>query len=333
MSKKRLLLIVLLVVSLVLSFSINAAERVTVYVSMDEAIAREVLDAFMKKTGIQVDWVRLSTGEAAARIAAEKNNPQASLWLGGVGLNHIDAKNDGLTTPYASPAAAKIPKQFKDKDNYWCGIYVGPLCFVYNTELIKEKKLPVPQSWADLIKPIYKGQIQMASPQTSGTSYNVITTIINIYNGDEAKAFDYLKKLNANISQYTKSGSAPGRNAAIGETPIALGYAHDQIKLIAEGYPLEIVFPKEGTGFEVASQSLIKGGPHLETAKKLYDWILGKEAGAILAKSFLAVFADVPLQKGAVPLSKVKVVDQDDDWAGKNKDRLTEKWLNEVYGK
>jgi iron(III) transport system substrate-binding protein len=316
-----------------MSFSINAAERVTVYVSMDEAIARETLDVFTKSTGIQVDWIRLSTGEAAARIAAEKNNPQASLWLGGVGLNHIDAKNDGLTIPYASPAAKKIPKEFKDKDNYWCGFYVGPLCFVYNTEKMKEKKLPVPKSWADLTKPIYKGQIQMANPQTSGTSYNVITTMINVYKGDEKKAFDYLKKLNENISQYTKSGSAPGRNAAIGETPIALGYAHDQVKLISQGYPLEISFPKEGTGFEVAALSLSKGGPQLNTAKKLYDWMLGEEAGKILAKSFLAVFADVPLQPGAVPLSKVKVVDQDDQWAGDNKDRLTEKWLNEVYGK
>jgi iron(III) transport system substrate-binding protein len=333
LSKTRLLFVMLLIISLVMSFSINAAERVTVYVSMDEAIARETLDVFTKSTGIQVDWIRLSTGEAAARIAAEKNNPQASLWLGGVGLNHIDAKNDGLTIPYASPAAKKIPKEFKDKDNYWCGFYVGPLCFVYNTEKMKEKKLPVPKSWADLTKPIYKGQIQMANPQTSGTSYNVITTMINVYKGDEKKAFDYLKKLNENISQYTKSGSAPGRNAAIGETPIALGYAHDQVKLISQGYPLEISFPKEGTGFEVAALSLIKGGPQLNTAKKLYDWMLGEEAGKILAKSFLAVFADVPLQPGAVPLSKVKVVDQDDQWAGDNKDRLTEKWLNEVYGK
>lgn len=333
MKKSRLLLGLLLVFAMVFAMSVTAAEKITAYVSCDEVIARELLNAFTKSTGIQVDWIRLSTGEAQARIAAERNNPQASIWVGGVGLDHIAAKKEGLTLQYHSKAAAKIPPQFKDKDGYWTGMYAGPLCFVYNTEKMAEKKLPVPKSWDDLLKPIYKGQIQMASPQTSGTSYNVITTMINVYKGDEAKAFDYLKKLNVNISQYTKSGSAPGRNAAIGETPIALGYAHDQIKLITEGYPLEIVFPKEGTGFEVASQSLIKGGPQMETAKKLYDWILGKEAGAILAKSFLAVFADVPLAKGAVPLSKVKVVNQDDDWAGKNKDRLIEKWLNEVYGK
>lgn len=333
MKKSRLILGLLLVFAMVFAMNVTAAEKITAYVSCDEVIARELMTAFTKSTGIQVDWIRLSTGEAQARIAAERNNPQASIWVGGVGLDHIAAKKDGLTLQYHSKAAAKIPPQFKDKDGFWTGMYAGPLCFVYNTEKMAEKKLPVPKSWEDLLKPIYKGQIQMANPQTSGTAYNVITTMITIYNGDEAKAFDYMKKLNVNISQYTRSGSAPGKNAALGETPIALGYAHDQVKLISQGYPLKIAFPKEGTGFEVASVSLIKNGPKIETAKKLYDWLLEKEAATIMANSFLSVFAKVELRPGAIPLSKVKVVNQDDEWCGKNKDRLVERWLKEVYQK
>lgn len=333
MKKFSYALVIILVCVLVFSLSGLTAERLTAYVSLDEEIARAVLSAFQKQTGIQVDWVRLSTGEAAARIEAEKQNPQASIWLGGVGLNHIEAKNNGLTTPYTSPNAKNVPPQFKDPDNYWCGLYAGALCFVYNTEILKELNLPAPKSWADLIKPIYKGHIQMASPQTSGTAYNVITTIVFLYNRNETLAFEYLKELDKNISQYTKSGSAPGRAAAIGETAIGLGYSHDQVKLIAQGYPLEIAFPQEGTGFEVASMSLIKGGPQLETAKKLYDWMLTDEAAKILADNYLSVFANVPMKKGAVPLSEVKVVDQDDLWGGENKARLIDKWLNEVFGR
>ncbi len=324
----------LLVFVLALSFTSLAAEKITAYASCDEELARQLITAFTKSTGIQVDWVRLATGEAQARIAAEKNNPQASIWLGGGGVDHIAAKKDGLTTPYFSPAATKVvPKQFRDKEGYWCGMYTGALCFVYNTEKMAEKKLPVPKSWADLIKPVYKGQIQMANPQTSSTSVTVITTIIDINNGDETKTFNYFKALNKNISQYSQTGAAPGKNAAIGETPLALGYAHDQIKLISQGYPLKIAFPKEGTGYEVASMSLIKGGPQLETAKKLYDWMLGTDAAKIMADNFLTVFAKVPLRDGAIPLSKIKVVKQDDEWNGQNKNRLVEKWLNEVYKK
>lgn len=333
MNKTRVLFGLLLVLVMVCAVSVTAAEKITAYVSCDEVIGRELLTQFTKSTGIQVDWIRLSTGEAQARIAAERNNPQASIWVGGVGLDHIAAKKEGLTLQYKSKVAAKIPKEYKDKDGYWTGMYAGPLCFVYNTEKMAEKKLPVPKSWADLLKPVYKGQIQMANPQTSGTAYNVITTMVTIFKGDEAKAFNYLKKLNENVSQYTRSGSAPGKNAALGETPIALGYAHDQVKLISQGYPLKLSFPKEGTGFEVASISMIKNGPQTETAKKLYDWLLGKEAAKIMANNYLSVFAKVQLKKGAIPLNKVKVIDQDDEWGGKNKERLVEKWLNEVYHK
>lgn len=333
MKKCRLLFIPLLLLVLIGSFSAMAAEKITAYVSTDEELGRQLMAAFTKSTGIQVDWVRLSTGEAQARIAAERNNPQASIWVGGVGLDHIAAKKDGLTAPYFSPKAAKIARQYKDKDGYWCGIYNNPLCFVYNTQKLAEKKLRAPNSWAGLLKPAYKGQIQMANPQTSGTAYNVITTLIALHQGDEAKAFAYLKKLNQNVSQYTRSGAAPGKNAALGETAIALGYCDDQLRLIASGYPIKIGFPKEGTGFEVASISMIKNGPQFETAKKLYDWLLGEEAGKIMAQNFLLVFAKVPLRQGAIPLTKIKVVDQDDEWGGKNKDRLVEKWLNEVYQK
>ena len=190
MRKSVYLLLSMFVFVLVFSLSGLAAERLTAYVSLDEEVARTVINAFQKETGIQVDWVRLSTGEAAARIEAEKRNAQASIWLGGVGLNHIEAKNNDLTTPYLSPNAKNIPAQFKDKENYWCGLYAGALCYVYNTERLKELNLPAPKSWADLINPIYKGHVQMASPQTSGTSYNVITTIVFLYNRNENLRLD-----------------------------------------------------------------------------------------------------------------------------------------------
>lgn len=333
MKKGILLFSLLMFVMAVSSMGIMAAEKVTAYVSTDEELGRELMSAFTKSTGIQVDWIRLSTGEAQARITAERNNPQASIWVGGVGLDHIAAKKDGLTTPYASTVAAKLPVAFKDKDKYWAGIYNNPLCFVYNTQILAQSKLPAPKSWADLTKPMYKGKIEMANPQTSGTAYNVITTVIGVYKGDEAKAFNYLKELNKNVSQYTRSGAAPGKNAAIGETAIGLGYCDDQLRLIAAGYPIKLGFPKEGTGFEIASISLIKNGPQLATAKKLYDWLLGQEAGKIMANNYLLVFAKVPLKQGAIPLNKLKVVNQDDEWGGNNKNRLVEKWLNEVYHK
>jgi len=332
---KRVLLLAMTIL-LVLSMSAFAggsqegAGKVTAYTTLDEELARKVFNAFTEETGIQVDWVRLSTGECVARMEAEKENPQASIWYGGVGLGHIEAKNKGLTMAYDSPAAM-MPENFRDKDRFWSGIYAGPLCFESNTQSLEKFGLTAPTSWADLIKPEYENHLQMANPGSSGTAYNVLATLVQIYGEEEA--FEYLKKLNNNITQYTRSGSAPGKNASIGEITIAIGYAHDGVKLVDQGYPLKITFPSEGTGYEVASVSLIQGGPEeeLENAKKLYDWALGKTAASIYTTAFSVPFVDVPLPAGALPISQVNTIDQDDEWSAANKTRLIEKW-NEVVG-
>ncbi|MEA4884467.1 MAG: ABC transporter substrate-binding protein [Clostridia bacterium] len=306
-----------------------AAEKVVAYTTLDEPLAREAFAAFEKDTGIKVEWVRLTTGEAVARMEAESGNPQASIWYGGVGLGHIEAKNKGLTTPYKSAAANHIPKQFRDKDNYWIGIYAGPLSFASNIQRLKELKVEAPTSWADLLKPQFKNQIQMANPGTSGTAYNMLATIVQLWG--EEKAFQYLKALDKNMSQYTKSGSAPGKSAALGECAVAIGYAHDQVKLISQGYPITITFASEGTGFEVASISLVKGGKQPENAKKLYDWGLGARAAEIYAKMGVVPFVKVQLMPGAIPIDQVNTIDQDDVWAASQKERLVERWNNEIY--
>ncbi len=228
------------------------------------------------------------------------------------------------------PTAA-MPEQFRDKDRYWSGIYAGPLCFESNTMSLKKYGLEAPASWEDLTDPGYEGHIQMANPGSSGTAYNVLATMVQIL-GEDA-AFEYMQKLDKNITQYTRSGSAPGKNAAIGEVSIAIGYAHDGVKIVDQGYPLQITFPEEGTGYEVASVSLIKNGPaeELESAKKLYDWALGKDAAVIYTSVFSVPFVDVPLPKGAKPISEVKTIVQDDEWSAANKTRLVEKW-NQIIG-
>ena len=310
----------------------ESAQRITAYTTLDEELAQKVFKAFTEETGIQVDWVRLSTGEAVARIEAEKENPQASIWFGGVGIGHIQAKDKGLTMAYDSPAAKNIPVQFRDKEHYWTGIYAGMLCFESNTQKLEKYGLKAPQSWEEIIGPAYKGQVQMANPGSSGTAYNALATLVQIFGED--KAFEMLKGLDANITQYTRSGSAPGKNASIGETTIAIGYSHDGVKLVNEGYPLKITFPKEGTGYEVASISLIKNGPadELAAAKKLYDWGLGETAAKIYATKFVVPFVDVPLAKGAISIKNINVIDQDDVWAAKNKTRLVEKWNQVING-
>ena len=96
----------------------------------------------------------------------------------------------------------------------------------------------------------------------------------------EDKAFDFLKALHKNVNQYTKSGAAPARAAATGESLVGITFQHDAVVQAVSGAPVKIVSPCEGTGYEIGSMSIIKGAKNMENAKKWYDWALSAEAQA-----------------------------------------------------
>lgn len=330
---KRVLTLALVLSTLLVSAAF-AQESLMAYASVEQDLAVNLFKAFEKETGTKVEFVRLGSGELEARIEAEKNDPQASIWVGGVGTNHISAQMKGLTLAYKSRAAANIPAHFKDKDGFWVGLYLGPLAITTNMNRAKELGLTPPTSWAELLKPEYKGKFRIAFPGSSGTGYNFLTTVIYLNNMDEDKAFAWLKKFADNCEKFERSGPAPTNYVATGEIPIAIGYAHDAVRAKAAGAPLQINIPSEGVGFELASMSLIKGGKQAVLAKKLYDWILGPSGQKIIADFYV-----VPVQEGvaanpnAIPLAKIKTVNQDSIWDATNKARLQDRFSKEIGNK
>ena len=172
-------------------------------------------------------------------------------------------------------------KQAEAGDNRTVGVYSGALGFGYNKDLLAKNGLPEPKCWADLIKPEYKGHIQIANPNSSGTAYTMLATMVQLMGEDEG--FEYLKALHKNVNQYTKSGSAPIKAAGLGETTIGIVFLHDAVAQAAAGFPIVPVAPCEGTGYEIGSMSIIKGARNEDEAKKFYDWALdrrGAVAGA-----------------------------------------------------
>jgi iron(III) transport system substrate-binding protein len=306
-----------------------AYNQVTVYSAMPDGELPTYFNAFEKDTGIHVNYVRLSAGEMMARIAAEKANPQASIMQGGSSDTYVAANKEGLLSPYQSPELANIPKAYHDAVGVWNPIYVGAIAFVCNTDWFAENKLPLPLSWADLVKPEFKGQVSMAHPATSGTSYTILATLIQLFG--EEKAWDYLKKLNTNVRQYTKAGAAPPLEAALGEAAIAITFSHDGLKPKVEGYPVELVFPSEGTGYEVGGVALIKGGfpKEQDNAKHFIDWFMsvrGQELYIDAMSNRLPVNTKAKYTPGLVSLDKLPIINYDAVWAGEHKLEFVEKF-------
>ena len=316
----------------------QAAEKLNMICSADVVVCEQMTNLFEKQhPDIKVSMVRLSAGEAYARIRTEARNPRTDIWWAGTGDPHMQAADEGLTQSYKSPLLDQqqdwARKQAESAQFRTVGVYAGALGWGYNTKLVEEKKLKAPACWADLLDPSWKGEIQMANPNSSGTAYNTLATLVQIMG--EEKAFDYLKKLNANISQYTKSGSAPVKAAARGETTIGIVFMHDAVAMQVDGFPVKAVAPCEGTGYEIGSMSIVKGARNLAAAKVWYDWALSAEAQSHMkdAKSFqLPSNKNAAISEYAPRFENIKLIDYDFKTYGDSAKRkaLLSRWDKEI---
>lgn len=336
MKKKAIISLMSLVMAASVS-TVWAGGRLVVYCSNEPTVCQAVCDKFAEVNDVKVQMTRSGSGSTYAKILAEKDNPKGDVWYAGTLDPHSQAGVNGLLEPYESPVLSEIGDKFKNpatsQKHHTAGVYAGVLGYSVNTDLLKENKLPMPSSWADLTKPEYKGLIQIASPQSSGTAYTTLATLVQIWGEDQA--FDYLAKLHQNIGQYTKSGSAPGKAAARGETLIGIGFLHDHAKQIVNGFPLQLVVPSEGTGYEIGGLSIIKGARNMENAKKMVDFLLSKEGQEILAtvKSFqVPTNVNAAIPKEAIRLDEVNLIDYDFVKYGSEEMRshLIDRWTKEI---
>lgn len=315
-----------------------AEDRLVVYCSAQNTMCEQEVQAFQEKYGIKTSFIRGGTGSMLARIEAEKSNPQGDVWYGGTLDPHSQAGEMGLLEAYKSPNLEYIPDELKDpakvKGNYSSAIYLGILGFGVNTERLEKLGKPVPKCWKDLVDPQYKNEIQAADPQSSGTAYTQIATFVQLWGEDEA--FKFLKELNKNVSQYTKSGNTATRNTARGEASIGIGFLHEHSLEKEKGAPVEIVVPCEGTGYEIGGVSIIKGARNPENAKKFVDWALSKEAQELSWKKGethqILTNREAEMSPYSLDFKSINLIDYDFDTYGSSdlRKRLIQKWVDEV---
>ncbi len=311
----------------------QASTELNVLCTPQEEWCQGMKQEFEAKYGITVNYVRMSSGEALARIQAEKDNPQFDIWWGGPLDGFVAAKEAGVLEAYNSPNYGNLVDQakYKDPDNYWVGVYVGSLGFATNINWLTEHPdVREPRSWDDLLRPEFKGQIMVAHPSTSGTSYTAVATILQL-RGEE-KGWEYLQQYAGQVAQYTKSGAAPAKFVGQGEAAVAIVFSHDTVHEIDDnGMPLLLSFPEEGTGYEIGGMGIIKGAKHPDAAQKWFDWAISAE-GQALGPKYHAYQA--PTVKGvelAHPeLLQVNLINYDFQWAGANKKAIVDKFTNEI---
>jgi iron(III) transport system substrate-binding protein len=338
MSTKRGFLLTLIILTLALLMTACGGAQESTELNLlcvpQEEWCEGMKQEFEAEFGITVNYVRMSTGEALARLEAERDNPQFDIMWGGPIDTYISGAQQGLFQQYESPNADDLLNQelYRDPDNYWTGIYVGSLGFATNTDwLAAHPDVEAPTSWDDLLKPEFQGQILVAHPSTSGTSYTAMATILQIM-GEDA-GWDYLEKYAGQMLQFTKSGAAPAKFVGAGEAAVGIVFSHDIVKQMDAGLPLTLTFPEEGTGYEVGGQAIVEGAKNLDAAQKWYDWAL-TPAAQQLGPKYKAYQAPTV---GGVELShpellEVNLINYDFQWAGDNKKANVDRFSNEIQG-
>ena len=335
MKKLGLFFICGLVSVFILTGAAAAKETVVVYTSLENEEVVEYLKVAKKElSDLDIQAIRLSTGELGARMLAEKDNPQADLIWGWAVTNMSEFVPKGMLLPYKPEGWGKIPANFKDPKGYWTAIDLYAAALVPNTKVLEQKNLPMPKGWHDLLNPVYKDKLIMPNPASSGTGFLQVASLLVMLDPDyknkpveQNKAWDFLKKLDKNMGQYIKSGSKPAKLTAAGEYAIGCSFAFVYSSLKKKGFPVALVMPEEGAGFELEANALLKGAKHEAAAKKFLDWAISKNAMQEYATFKLGVtYPGIQGPKDMPALNTIKLAPMDFPWQSKNRTKILEVW-------
>jgi iron(III) transport system substrate-binding protein len=339
---KNILLVLLLIIAIFAIAGCSAGnsavkKEITVYTALENEQIDKYLKSFKNKyPDIDVKIVRDSTGVITAKLVAEGANTAADLVWGTAASSLLVLEEKGMIEPYAPEGLENVLPQFKDPDSppSWVGIDAWECAFVVNTVESAAKGLPEITSYQDLLRPEFKGQIIMSNPNSSGTGFLAVSGLIQLMG--EEKAFEYLDKLHENIAMYTHSGSAPAKKAGSGEFAVGISYGYAGVSQKKTGYPVEIIFPAEGSGWDVEANALIKKSGIRDEAKLFLDWAISMDAMNDLKEDYaitsVKMSDTIPEGYSKDPVSQL-LQNNDLRWAAEHRDEILNKWMNKYDGK
>lgn len=310
---------------------------ITVYTALEDEQVTEYLAVFNQKyPDIKVNTVRESTGTITAKLLAEKDNPQADLIWGTAASSLMVLDNQKMLEPYAPAGVERILPKFKSdkKVPTWVGIDAWETAIVVNTVEAKKLGLPEIKSYQDLLRPEFKGHIVMSNPNSSGTGFLTVSGVLQLNGKDTDKGWEYLDKLHENISQYVHSGSKPAKMAAAGETAVGISFGYAGISQKEKGAPVEVIFPEEGSGWDLEANALMKKDEIKPAAKTFLDWAISDDAMNLYKTNYPIIATGEGGKYAGFSFNPVdQLIDNDFSWASENRDSILKKWMEKYDSK
>jgi iron(III) transport system substrate-binding protein len=330
-TNKRLWSKVVIASLLSTGFCMSAAKagELTIYSSVEPDNLKVFSENFAKAhPSIKVNWVRDSTGVIQARTIAEKDNPRNDVFFGHAATDLLALDQMGMFLPYLPKSVDKLDARYRDKKlpPTWTGLWGFAAAVCFNTVEAQKRNIPRPKNWADLASPVYKGQITMPNPISSGTGFLNVAGWIQIMGQDKAWAF--MDQLHNNIASYTHSGSKPCNQVAAGEYVVGISLPGRAADLKTKGAPIEAVIPEDGIGWEMQGVAIMKSTKNQADAKTFLDWAVSEAAMESYASRVEVVAFPVktPRRDNMPPEVTTRMINNDFAWAAKNKTQILDEW-------
>ncbi len=307
---------------------------ITVYTALEDEIVTEYLADFNSKyPNITVNIVRESTGIITAKLLAEKDNPQADVVWGTAASSMMVLDDQNMLEAYSPEGVDRIVDKFKsDKEvPTWVGIDAWETAFIINTAELEKTGLSVSDitSYQDLLRPELKGQVVMSNPNSSGTGFLTVSALLQLNGKDTEAGWDYMTSLHENVAQYVHSGSKPAKMAAAGECTIGVSFGYAGISQKQKGAPVEVVFPSEGSGWDLEANALIKKDNIHEAALTFLDWAICDSAMELYKQNYpIITISNVGTYDGYEGDPLAQLIDNDFVWTANNREAILNKWMS-----
>lgn len=257
-------------------------DSITVYTTLPAQVAAPIAADYEKLNKVKVSFVLLSKSDLTDKIKNQANplNGQADAILTSEDVLK-QAASSNILTAFSSEQEDVISNSFKDKNNLWTGIWYDPIIFCANKDYM-QNSTDIPRRWDDLASD-KNISIGMTDFLASDISANLFYALMEHYG--QANAFLFLQKIHPKVLQYAKYLSTPVRMAGMGEVDVSIAVQSEAVKYLNNNYPVMIIYPEDGTYYEVTGAALLKNAPNKTQASRFMQWLLGDDIQICLQRN------------------------------------------------
>jgi iron(III) transport system substrate-binding protein len=237
------------------------------------------------------------------RVTIERNRPQADLWWGASHTTFQTAADQDLLAEFRPSWATDVPSESRDEKGRWFGTYETPQVIAYNNEAVKAGEAP--RDWDDVIDAKWRDKVLIRNPTPSDTMRTIFGAMIYRFYKDtrsQEQGFEWLRKLDANVHEYTADGTLLMQKIGRREGLITLWDMPD-VRLFKEqkGLPVDYVIPASGTPIVIDGIAIIKGAPNEEEAKRFYEFVTTQDSLVYTAQKYYRLPIRESLDRSKLP--------------------------------